>query len=100
MHSMCRRTTGKLVLLFTVACLLMVAANEVFALSQCSVIDFCSGEEDVEKLEFDEKQIPSFQAAFNFELACFFYVTDSLCAAPLSHVTHDVQSRGPPTSGL
>ncbi|NOZ41028.1 MAG: hypothetical protein GXP24_12510 [Planctomycetes bacterium] len=100
---MCRRTTAKLAIFFTVTCLLMVAANEVFAISQGSVVDVFSAldyEEMVERDGFAAKQLPSCQAALDFEPAFCYILADFLSSAPHSHVIHDVQSRGPPTSWL
>jgi len=75
----------------------MVAANEVFAISQGSVIEVFSAldyEETVERDEFAAKQLPSCQAALDFELAFGYILADLLSSAPHSHVIHDVQSRG------
>jgi len=98
------RQVVKLLLLFSLSCLWVAEPGELFAFSyDGSAVTFSRFDvvkKEVDLSDSDAEQMFSSRFSFDFEPDSFYIRTDYSCAKPLSHVTHDVQSRGPPTSWL
>lgn len=103
MVSMCRQFAAKFVLFFSVACLLLVVANEVIAFSVDGTTEVCSSlelEEEVDQEILDVDLLLGFQAAFEFKPSPNGLVANFSTAAACSHAPILILLRGPPTSWL
>jgi len=100
---MCRLIAAKFAIFFSVACLLLVAANEVFAFSLDGATEVCSAlelEEEVDQEILDIDLLLGFQATFEFKPSPNGLIANISTAATCSHAPILIQLRGPPSSWL